>query len=184
MQCCQIEDAGGDSKFGAYLAGLKGRKGFHQLRKVVIVAHNDDRPERSFKRIRKQLKNAELPYSESPFKWAIRNQSDSLDTYVIMIPFSNLTPECGSLETLLMPAAMSTLAIHVPCLEARCQCTEIARRSKSHADKARLRVLLAAANSDDPNIGLQFAVSSEKNLIPFSHECFNELSDLLKSLLT
>jgi AAA ATPase domain len=102
--------------------------------------------------------------------------------YVLMIPFDASGPLSGCLETVLLPAATAHLAKHVSCLDTWCKCIGIWQLSKSHHDKVRLRSLLSAAYPEDPNIGLQYAISPSKDLIPLSHSCFDLLANRIKDL--
>jgi hypothetical protein len=40
--------------------------------------------------------------------------------------------------------------------------------------------MISAAWPDDPNLGLQYALNPEKNLIPLDAACFDEIADELK----
>jgi len=178
----QIEDVGGNSKFKDYIGGVASRPGFHRLRGIIIVADCDNGAVSAFDSIRKQIKKASLPYPENPFEWGRRPNLGTLATYVLLIPFNGNQALSGALETLLLPSAMQHLSQYVSCLEIWATCANISSLDASHRDKSRLRALLTAAHPEDPNLGLQYALSPTKNLIPLDHSCFDPLADLLRSL--
>lgn len=178
----QIEDAGGSSKFQAFVDGLSTRRGIDQLRALIIVADCDESPDASFSEIRKQLKAAKLPTPDNPFTFAQRH--DCFAVYVLMLPFQGVAATKGALETVLLPSAEAHLSNHVPCLDHWCACLNLSGLSQSHRDKVRLRSLLTAANPEDPNVGLQWAISPTRNLIPLGHSCFDELANLIRSIPT
>ena len=181
----QVEDAGGSSKFQAFIEGLSARPGFNRLKGLVVVADADNGADDSFKNIRSQIKAARIPCSHAPYVVA-RLPQVTYATYVLMIPFSasggSLTARTGALETMLLPSAEAHLGGHLECLDAWCECVQMSGWSRTHRDKARLRSLIAASHPDDPNIGLQYALSPNKGLIPLDHESFDELTELLRSL--
>jgi hypothetical protein len=181
----QIEDAGGNSKFQNFIAGLAALKGIARLKALIIVADSDAGADASFRDIRTQMKAARIPYPQTPYTFAVQPNTGSYATYVLMIPFSvgpPITSNTGALETLLLPSAEEHLSGHVPCLDSWCACLRMDGWSKTRRDKARLRSLLAAAHLEDPNISLRLAVIPNKDLIPFGHQCFDALADLLRSL--
>src|SRR5260370_23319696 len=181
-----MEDAGGNSKFEAFIRGLPARPGFDRLTGLIVVADNDGGADNSFLAIRNQMKAAKLPCPGVAYKIA-KVTKVAYGTYVLMLPFSvsgdgSLIAQTGALETLLLPSAEAHLARLSHCLDSWCECVRMNGWSKTHRDKARLRSLIAAAHPEDPNIGLQWALSPNKNLIPLDNQCFNPLADLLRSL--
>jgi hypothetical protein len=185
IESFQVEDAGGSSKFQAFITGLAARAGFDKLRGLVVVADADSGADESFKNIRTQMKAAKIPCPHAPYIVA-GLPNIAYTTYVLMIPFSvssgTITSNTGALETILLPSAEEHLSKYSRCLDSWCDCVKMSDWSKVHRDKARLRSLIAAAHPDDPNIGLQYALSPNKNLIPLSHSSFDELGELLRSL--
>jgi hypothetical protein len=181
----QIEDAGGSSKFQAFIAGLAALKGIARLKALIVVADSDAGADTSFKHIRTQMKAARIPYPQTPYTFAIQPNMGTYATYVLMIPFSigpPITANTGALETLLLPSAEEHFSSHIRCLDSWCACLQMDGWSKTSRDKARLRSLLAAAHPEDPNISLRLAVIPNKDLIPLGHQCFDALADLLRSL--
>jgi hypothetical protein len=181
----QVEDAGGNSKFQPFMAGLPGLRGFDKLKGLIVVADTDSGADDSFRSIQKQMKAAKIVCAHAPYKVANPPNADYA-TYVLMLPFVDdgvdIIAQTGALETMLLPSAEAHLNSHIDCLNAWCACVQMDALSKTHRDKARLRSLIAAAYPEDPNIGLQYALSPSKNLIPLNHQCFDALEALLRSL--
>ncbi|PWU05592.1 MAG: hypothetical protein C5B51_14100 [Terriglobia bacterium] len=176
----QIEDSGGSSKFESYITGLRSRRGFDKLKLLVIVADCDDGADVAFNNIRRQLRNADLPYPNGPRSFARR--PDRPATFVIMLPFNGNQSLTGSIETLLLPAAKAHHPNHIWCLEQWRDCVDAQAQSAAHRDKMQLRALLAAIHPSDPNISLQWALRPQADLIPLSHQSLDALADVLKQI--
>src|SRR5271157_139395 len=63
----QVEDAGGSSKFQAFISGLAARPGFNRLKGLIVVADSDCGADESFKGIRAQIKAAKIPCPHAPY---------------------------------------------------------------------------------------------------------------------
>lgn len=181
----QIEDAGGSSKFQSFISGLLARSGFNRLKALIVVADADEGADDSFNKIRTQMKAARIPCPHAAYVVA-RLPNITFVTYVLMIPFTILgdaiVSNTGALETILLPSAEAHLVRYLQCLNDWCDCAQMDQWTKTHRDTARLRSLLAAAYPKDPNIGLQWALSPSKNLIPLDHPSLDMLADLLRAL--
>ena len=179
----QPEEAGGTGKFPLYLQGLSSRSNFDNLRRLLVVADNDETPDESFNRIRGYLKKAQLPFPQEPLKIK-RNHPDGLGTAVMMLPFNNETGSMrGCLESLLILAINDHRPEVKNCVDSYYQCV-LGNWTKFKEDKFRVRCSIAAMWPEDPNFGLQFALDPVKNMIPLAHSCFDEVVEFLKKFPT
>jgi hypothetical protein len=177
----QIEKSGGgNSGFYRYLSGLPARTGAHKLKGVLLVSDNDESPDDSFKFIRDQIKKAKLPAPDNPMDIAKWTTID-VAVAVMMIPYVGGLRQKGCLETMLLTAVQQQHAGISACVEAYADCTGAnAWANSGKIDKMRLRCILSAAWADDPNLGLQYALEPQKNLIPLRHSCFDEIEDFVR----
>lgn len=175
------ERTGGNSGFKKYFQGLLGRSGLERLKGVIAVGDNDDSPDKSFKTIRDQLKKAKVPAPDKPLEVMKYNNID-FSVAVLMVPFVAGKCHKGCLETLLLRAAsVRHSAIHA-CVETYVKCVEAGEWPNYGAiDKLRLRCLLSAVWPDDPNLGLQYALSPDKDLIPLQDPCFSEIVEYIRA---
>lgn len=174
----QIEEAGGTGKLEEYLKGLSSRTNFEQLKAILLVGDNDDKPADSFNRMRVYLKRAGLPVPNEPLKVA-RNHPHVLALVVMMVPYTVAGgPTRGSLETLLLPAIDQHKPQVKACVDAYFTCLA-GNWTKNQEDKFRVRCSIAAMWPDDPNFGLQFALDPARDMIPLSHNRFDEIASFL-----
>jgi hypothetical protein len=177
----EFDEAGGTGKFESYLKALPSRSGFGRLLGLIVAVDCDDGPDAALAEARRSIKKAGLPYPDNHLQIK-RNNDSPLKVSIMMIPFSDNGPIRGCLETLLLQSAVEHLPIS-RCIEDHCECVATRDWPKiSSVHKFKLRSLLAAAWPDDPNIGLQYAVSPSKNLIPLGNRCFDTIAVAIESL--
>lgn len=177
----QIENFGGIGNLESWLSGLPGLSGYSRLRLIIVVADNDDHPDERFTEVRKAIKKAKLPTPQNAFE--LRKEQNKPAMLVVMLPFTPpATPNRGCLETLLLESASANLQQYMPCVDQFCTCVNSeAWAQRSHVDKLRLRILLSGASEDDPNLGLQYALNPDNNLIPLDHQSFDGLVAVLRN---
>jgi hypothetical protein len=178
----QIEKSGGgNSGFADYFIGLSARSGSERLKGVIVSSDNDTAPDESFKLVRNQLKKAKVPAPDNPLK-VLKWGSVEFAVAVMMIPFSDGTSHRGCLETLLLQAARETSPDIYTCAEEYVKCTGADRwQNQGAIDKLRLRCILSAAWSEDPYLGLQYALLPEKGLLPLQHHRFDEIATFIRA---
>jgi len=180
----QSEDAGGTSKFQAYLDGLESRTGIGNLEAVIIIGDNDDAPAERFRELRTQLKKARLPYPDNPLEIA-RRANPNFAVIVVMLPFTAAGAVArGCLETILLESAAQRHAAIKLCVDGYAACVGVNGWSIAKTSKMLLRCILSAAWPDDPNYGLQYALNPAKNLIPLDHTCFDLIAHFLEDFPT
>jgi hypothetical protein len=166
-------EASGSGGFQRYLRGIPLRSG--SLRAILLVSDYDDKPEKSFKAIQRQIKKANLVPPLAPGE--IGRGKGLVPVCVLMIPHGHgLTKGC--IESVLLEAAASHNGSLVPCVEKYMQCLQM-NFSASQTAKVKFRCLLAVTHPKDPNISVAIAVKPSINLIPLGHACFNGIADFL-----
>jgi hypothetical protein len=180
----QCLDAGGSGKFEQYLKDLPALSGFRKnCRLLLVVGDNEDEPDKSFIRIRTALKKAKLPAPNASLQ-LVKHTTEDLQVVIMMLP---LTAEGesskGCLETVLLRCAFEHNPEIARCIPSFGECIEVGKWTKStHVDKFKLRALLAAAFPDDPNFGLQYALSPQHDVIPLKHKSLDPIVEFLRSL--
>jgi hypothetical protein len=173
----QVEDARGESKFVTHIKGLKSRKGYGQLKGLLVVSDNDESPQANFGKIRNYLRDAKVPYPDTVLTPARR---DEIAVVVMMLPFTLAGgPVRGCLETLLLQSLEDRQPGLKICVDAFSACMP-ERRTRNQEDKLRCRCFVAAMYAEDPNLALSWVVSPTKGLIDLSHSCFDEIVAFLR----
>src|SRR5436309_11190933 len=93
-------------EFSRYLEGLTQRTALTPLDTVLVVGDNNGHPEKSFQKIRDEIRKAQtrtdLAVPHSPFEFVARNRQ-STGIVVMMIPYDeHRQPVAGCLESLLL----------------------------------------------------------------------------------
>jgi len=188
--CCdrQINDlavgfVGGNSNFGQYLEGISALPKFSQCKSILLVSDNDESAQEAFDTIREQLQEIDFPLPSKPLEMAKKRDYPSLA--VMMLPYPTPNPDSrGALETMLIPAMKDSHPTQAACLETMLACAGVSNWSKkSSQDKAFVRCLISSVWENDPMHGLAFCFAPQKNLIPVSHTCFDEVAQILKSFV-
>jgi hypothetical protein len=99
-----------------------------------------------------------------------------------MLPYPRVgNSSRGALETLLLPAVEQQFPVQTTCVDQYCQCILGVGLpwTRTEQDKLRLRCLLSGSNNTDANVGLQYALNPNRNLIPLNHVTFDPITDLL-----
>jgi Protein of unknown function (DUF3226) len=172
--------ASGTTTFAERLIGLKAETGFEKCPVVLIVADNDEAPERSFRSIVDQIRRIGW---EPPTKPRDISASPTLPHIaVLMLPWDDIP---GCLETLCYTSASAQRETIAKCVERFTKCVKSSKWPIQQQSKLKMRCLIAGACDKDPNTGLQYAWSGGKrpdDLIPLTHECFDQVAELLESL--
>jgi len=172
---------GGNSHIGRALAGFRSFTGFSRVKHVVVVVDNDTTPDDSFNNVKQQIvaiSKSGAPHIAIPQQPHTRATIKSgLDVTVVTIPWAG-TP--GALEKVLLPAARYASPNTAHCLDAYVACTHVdAWASENNREEMKLRCLLAAANEDNPGIGIGKIWTDAPHLIPIGHESLHDIVELL-----
>ena len=176
------KESAGKCGFGSYLRMLRTeiQKDKQPTEGVILLCDNDDNCAGTLTEMQKQIRQCEqFGVPARALEWA---DSDSgLPRIMILpIPWSN---ETGELETLCLPSAVASMGQSSTCIENFAKCADLSHSCK--LPKTRLRILIAGAWPEDPNIalGTVFEKHKTRHLIPVDHACFNQLSNFLAGLL-
>jgi hypothetical protein len=177
----QFEHVGGNAGFKDYLNGLIGRSGFRsKLRTIILVGDNDETPNQSFQDIRRQIPRS-LPQPENPRQKAKR--PDSPYVVVLMLPYPAINGSWhGCLESMLLESANAHLAVQAACAQTFSACVGSNAWSLTAQAKLKLRCILSGSWPDDPNSALPYCVKPDRNLIPLTHNIFDEIESFLRNL--
>lgn len=177
----QFEHASGKDDFENFVRGLSGRTGIEKLKAMLIVGDNDETPDANFMNIARQIGRARHPQPQNPL-WRTQRADISYSFAILMLPLPRISNSShGCLESMLLQAAEPNLRTQTACLDAYCDCIGVRGWRRTDHDKMRLRCLMSASYSDDPNAGIQHCLKPDRNLIPLTHEYFNEVAHLLSN---
>lgn len=180
----QCIDAGGSGKYGEFLKNIDAVTGFKKnCRTLIVSADNDDSMDANFGDVRKALKSAKLPVPNEPLK-RLEHTNRDLGVAVMMVPFDEkFQRRRGCLETLLLEALQTSQPVFSGCVPAFEICVGAnIWANGSHRDKFRLRAILAALFSHDPNFSLQYAVEPKHRAIPLDHPCFSPIVAFIQQM--
>jgi hypothetical protein len=171
----------GISGFNIRLVGLKVLRGITDCPAILIVADNDDKPRESFNNVRKQIKAAHgFGVPRAPRTPARSNDYPPLS--VLMLPWDT---KHGCLETLLFVSAAEKRPGIAECAKAYIKCVGEEKFTKSKLAKLQMRLLVSGSCPGDPYTGMQWLWTTQKgrgkDLVPLSHNCFDEVAKFLQS---
>lgn len=166
--------AGGNTKFKSRLIALRYRK---HIRKILIVADNDDDPAESFANVRSQIEEVFNPGS-APNQPLVSNRGTP-EVTILMVPWEN---QHGCLETICKEAARNydaNITSHVNTFSALL--TFETRPSENRKSKMWLRSMLAASCERDPFIplGSVFTENRYQQLIPLTDRAFDRIANAI-----
>ena len=168
--------SGGNTKFESALEAIKGNRRYDVLRNVVLVSDNDDDPDSSFQKLRKQIIGAGF---QAPEKRLEQGPGIPAIT-IIMVPLNGMN---GNLECLCKEAAQrkdSTVASHTDHFLAQLNADNW---PTTRQGKLWLRANIAARATDPcVSLGGVFRDPKHFNLIPLRDRSFDCLVEVLCSI--
>jgi hypothetical protein len=174
------DPSAGNTGFGRALRAFRtSRSGlFAQLRDIVIVADNDERPDWSFANVCKQVE--EVFGAGSAPQSPRQRGSGKPPVSILMVPWDGAH---GHLEALCVGAARSTNSTVAGHVDTFLSLLVADDWSESRRTKAWLRSNLAARCEKDPFIALGTILTNAEHrpLIPLAHASFDQIADYLKS---
>ena len=170
----KILKAAGNTRFGFALKAKKLERG---VKDILIVADNDEAPDKSFSNVCKQIRDA-YDSDKVPDR-PLEKVSNDPSIMVLMIPWEG---ELGCLETLCEEAAWTAngqIAGHVDLFAAMIGADNWGKQTRK--SKMLLRTMLAATCERDPFVFLKTVFRETRNqyLIPLNHSCFARVADVL-----
>lgn len=168
---------GGNTKFGLALKALS--LNFRKVRRILVVADNDDDPASSFENVLNQLA-AVFPKNKLPDSPLKRTSvTDRIDVTVMMTPRPG---EPGNLETLCEEAARRANTRFADLVDRFSRDSDPpAWASETRKKEMWLRCNLAVRCREDPFIFLGTAFRQYNDLIPLNDRCFSPIISVLKT---
>lgn len=171
----------GRTGFEKYLMGVKTRRGYKELKNIIIATDSDLNPSKSFNEVCGQIKEArkevggyEVP--DEPRTPKGKNPTMS----VLLVPHSK---EKGNLETLLLNA-MTLDKKDKDCFETYFKCLKLDELEITVSSKKKLTTIIAAKNDKNPSCSLAYIWSEEQkiyNPIDIKHSALSDIVEFLQS---
>jgi len=173
--------ANGNSKFDQALSAfqLKNPKIFTKLTDIIIVADNDDSPNKRFGSVVEQI-NRFFGHGFAPAVPRVKGVKQPRVS-ILMIPWDG---EEGHLERMCVEAARGSNSNLGQNIDWFLDLSGADKWANSRRGKAWLRTYLAAACEKDPclPLGEVFEQAKHHSLIPVNHSSFDRIADFLRSL--
>lgn len=164
-----VEQYAGKANLDRYLAALKARSGFSQLRALGITRDADESASNVFASVSGNLRKRGLSIPTALNQ--VANGSPAIAVFVL--------PDCvraGMLEDLCLDSVVEDLAI--PCVGQFFDCVKQAGRIPQNMAKARVHAWLASKEVPDKRLGQ----AAGSGYWPFDHPAFEAIKDFLRSL--
>jgi len=179
--CPSREGLGGGSGFDAipnYLLGIQGiTRGKETLRGILIMIDANTNPTQRFSSMKKALLAAEFP---APTK-AFTVEGAPFRVAIFLIPREG---ENGTLDGLLLEAALKKTPRMRLCLDNFCDCTSAVKSwTQNQQSKMRLSALVAASCQNNPWASAAIIWSEKGNPVPIESECFNHIGEFLMTFV-
>lgn len=175
LPSCHVCNSGGWTTLAKKLDGIRPSAWFANIQKVLIIADNDDKPDKRFADICAQLEDFEF---EAPSKPGELSKSGHPKICIWMMPSLG---ELGCLETLLTKPARNVKGGKAKEID---EFLAVVGQDKWTSDvrksKAWLRAYLAI-NASDPGVTLvhTFTQSKNKNLFPLDDNSLTKFSNFI-----
>jgi hypothetical protein len=170
----------GNTKFKTSLEGLELNSGYRKLRKIVVVSDCDENPNESFNFVREQVYQAFNINCGLDAPLQITETPSGINISIAMIPAEN---QVGNLESFCIDAARSSnpeLAAFTDNYKHRTGAEHWDNTCRK--DEMWLRSNLAAQNEDHPFVPLGSVFKNYPDLIPLSHNSFDEIATHLQAI--
>lgn len=166
----------GKDGFGSYISGSRPRRGFDQLRNIVIVRDCDDDANASFAEVRAQIAAAGgFAVPDGPHDTA----DGTPFMTVLMVPWLG---EKGNLETLLLRGIKDGLE-KSDCFEPFFRYADFDEFSLGVSSKKKLAVIIAACNHKNPTCTTTHIWTKENRLgnpLAIDHSAFRPILEFLR----
>jgi hypothetical protein len=162
----------------AYLLAIGAiTQGKQKLRGILVLADSNDKPDERFSKIQTALSAAGFPKPSTPFNV----EGGSVRVGVFLVPEEG---KKGTLDDLLLEAALQNNPPMRTCLDNFCECTGNVKSWKhNQQSKMRLSSLVAASCKDNPWASAAIMWSEEGNPIPISSDTFTPITNFLKRFI-
>jgi hypothetical protein len=153
-------------------------QGKGKLRGLIVFVDANDEPDKRFAKMQDALFDSGFPKPTKPFSI----EGDPVRVAVFLVPGEGKT---GTLDNLLLEAALKKNPAMQACLDKFCECTGNVKSWKQNKQaKMRLSTLVAASCQGNPWASASIMWSEEGNPVPVDSECFTPISAFLKRFIT
>jgi len=182
-------DQVGASGFGKRLEALLTETGLEACRLVIVMADNDDEPDKKFRDVIDQIKESgELFGIPRTRREIVKPNSIPAgrhvpDIMVLMLPWDS---NIGSLETMCYRVGAAKRPALAKCIDTFVKCAKMVNRSTSKLSKSQVRCMLVALWEKNPDVSFKWSWSSSrgpsKQPWPVTHKEFSELVKFLRKV--
>ena len=175
----------GHGGFQRRLEGLKIR-GVEQNKAIIIVADNDEYPDRAFSNIQVQIRDAgDYNVPRNPYELSARGKLPPIA--VVMLPSGG---QQGSLDSVCLSAVDAKYDRQLQCVNAIVKCIGATEETWGKVQLAKLKIqcLLSVICSGDPYTPLKCAwlVEARKgrtgDIFPLNNAAFDSIADFLRAV--
>lgn len=161
-----------------YLIGIQAiTMGKQTLSGLLIMIDANDKPPQRFSDIQKALSDAKFPVPSEAFR-----VEGEPRVAVFLIPRQGAT---GTLDNLLLEAALKKNPRMRLCLDNFCECTGAVKAwTPNQQSKMRLSALVAASCQKNPWASAAIMWSQTGNPVPIESECFTHIADFLTAFVS
>jgi hypothetical protein len=180
---CPSDEFGGGSGLQAipeYLIAVQGfiKGRIQELRGILIMVDANDKPAKRFSSMQEALSVADFPVPSKAFTI----EGDDPRVAIFLLPKEG---ENGTLDSLLLEAALKRAPKMRACLDNFCDCTgKVKSWTQNQQSKMRLSALVAASCRKNPWASAAIMWSEKGNPVPIKSECFNHISEFLTAFST
>ena len=173
---------GGVTAWTEAINGLIADPNFENIRGLLIVADNDERPVESFNIVRDAVAaSTDILSSGISRRLAVptaplQKAGAAPAVVTMMIPWVGII--CN-LETLCFQAIRSAFPDKSACVDALAQCTNSQTWPVSPKSKMQVRSYLASSHQSKPEFGLTRVWNEAPHLIPLNNAIFDQVADFL-----
>lgn len=159
--------------------------GFHKVKDFVIIADNDDNPDKSFTSIIAQIEKArKKPGNSLKSNWGKATEPNkkadgSPSVSIWMWPSAG---EPGCLETLFWKVIKSKHPLEAVCAENAIACSKADKWSNNKRDKALVHCFNSIRNKNNPASSLKGLFYGKKALIPLGRSEFTPIARFLAKI--
>ena len=174
------EDPGGVPGFGRALRAIATGTEYNIVERILIVADNDENPKDQLRVVQEEIRKSGHRYGVPDRSRRLTNSEEGLPAVEILMLPKTCVPGC--LETLLLDPIYAQAQQVKPALDKYCGVTGIDSWGPSKSAKARLRIMVASLNRQNPDLSLAWIWNERRTaaLIPLTGSEFVKLASYLK----
>jgi hypothetical protein len=172
-----IKAAEGKDKYKRVLHGLQAASGREVLKTLLLFTDADESDVDAFSNVQNDLRAAGFPVPQAPFM--VVEGSPNVSVFL----FPGMDRPTGTLEHILLSAALENRPDIAACLEHFCGCVPHPLWSANKLVKMQLQIFTAACHEDDPCRALRWILKRSDSPIPVVSWHYREIVDFLRQCL-